>query len=137
MATVIVEGMELPIPDEIAQDDRILIDALKPYYPDIANAEVKRKEGVIRLAKRGGTKGAPHESLVAALESLNPAFELSWKLKQMELEGKLIVEVLIEKQSAIDAAIQQGQADEREINSARKQLESADAIPSRYFVYGF
>jgi hypothetical protein len=62
MAKVKIEGNTLDLPDEVANSNKSLIDALTPYYPAAANATIKR-EGkgagmVVTVTKKAGTKGA-------------------------------------------------------------------------------
>jgi hypothetical protein len=58
---VILEGQETPISDEVATTDQTLRDALTPFYPEVATAEIKREEKdgttYIHIVKRAGTKG--------------------------------------------------------------------------------
>ena len=64
MAKILLDGQAIVIPDEVAQTDDGLIRALTPLYPDVANAEIARKqengETVITVVKRPGPKGAAH-----------------------------------------------------------------------------
>ena len=55
------EGQDVPLPADIAASDDLIRKALSPFYPDVANAEIKRetKDGasVITVVKRAGPKG--------------------------------------------------------------------------------
>jgi len=55
------EGQDVPLPADIAARDDLIRKALSPFYPDVANAEIRRetKDGasVITVVKRAGPKG--------------------------------------------------------------------------------
>ncbi len=55
------EGQDVPLPADIAASDDLIRKALSPFYPDVANAEVRRdtQDGalVITVVKRAGPKG--------------------------------------------------------------------------------
>lgn len=56
------DGQEIPMSDEIAKSDELLKRALAPFYPEVANALIKREtvEGqlIVSLVKQAGSKGA-------------------------------------------------------------------------------
>ena len=88
----------------------MLRNALIPFYPDAAHAEIARetKDGqtIVRMVKRAGTKGTNRETgtasvlnqLIQAETGLNPALELCWQLKSLEIRGKLDLEALVSRQ---------------------------------------
>lgn len=61
MAKVLIEGQELDIEDEIANDDASLVAALKTAWPEAAKATFTRKtkDGVltVTVVKKAGNKG--------------------------------------------------------------------------------
>lgn len=75
MAKILIEGQEIDLEDEIANNDEMLKAALKPAWPDAANATFARKTdgGVLKVTvtKKAGTKGAslPPE-IASAIESI-------------------------------------------------------------------
>ena len=64
MATIKLEGQEIQLPDAIAQNDEQLKQALTPFYPEMANADIRRETNsktgqlTVSLVKRAGPKGA-------------------------------------------------------------------------------
>lgn len=64
MATIKLEGQEIQLPDAIAQNDEQLKLALTPFYPEMANADIRRETNpktgqlTVSLVKRAGPKGA-------------------------------------------------------------------------------
>lgn len=61
---VVIEGRKpIPLPDEIANDEQAILKALMPFYPEAAEAEVKRENGpevgdvTVKIIPRGKTKG--------------------------------------------------------------------------------
>ena len=55
------EGQDISLPADIAASDDLIRKALSPFYPDVANADIRRetKDGasVITVVKRAGPKG--------------------------------------------------------------------------------
>ena len=47
----VIEGQKIPIPLEIADNDAAIAQALAPYYPQAAEAELERteKDGVVTV----------------------------------------------------------------------------------------
>src|SRR5262245_32253241 len=95
MATVVIEGQEVEIEDEIAKDDEMLRTALKTAWPDAANATFTRKteDGVltVRVQKKAGTKGAAPivAALLRAPEHLNPALVMQRRLAGLQANQTL------------------------------------------------
>ncbi len=57
-----IEGQTIPMPAEIALDDKLLKDALAPYWPGAANSKIMRGDPVngkvtVTVVKQAGTKG--------------------------------------------------------------------------------
>ena len=148
MATIKIEGQTIKgdavgITDEIANDDELLKAALAPAYPDVRSAEIKReggtdgKELVVTVTKKAKVKGALIERLLAAPVGVNPAVEMSKRLRELARAGELNQERLRKLLPEIEAAADTG---ERDLDAARvvaSDLEDAGAIPSRHVPFGF
>jgi hypothetical protein len=57
-----IEGQTIPMPAEIAMDDKMLKDALAPFWPGAANSKIMRSDAVngkvtVTVIKQAGTKG--------------------------------------------------------------------------------
>lgn len=149
MAIIKLEGQEIPIDDAIALDDTMLRNALTPFYPDAAHAEIARetKDGhtIVRMVKRAGTKGINRETgtasvlnqLIQAETGLNPALELCWQLKSLEIRGKLDLEALVSLQDNIRTATSQGETEVKQVEIALRLLLAAPPIPSKIVLPGF
>ncbi|HEX2915977.1 MAG TPA: hypothetical protein VH186_34765 [Chloroflexia bacterium] len=61
MAILKFEGQEISIDDRMAQNDKMLLEFVATFSPELANATITRKkEGdrlVVTLTKRAGPKG--------------------------------------------------------------------------------
>ncbi|MFQ4143286.1 hypothetical protein [Chlorogloeopsis sp. ULAP02] len=110
----IIEGQQVPIPEETASNDEKIRLAISTYFPEYANAEITRTTTgdttEIRLVKRAGTKGNCITELKLAPEQINPAFELAWKLKLLEIKNQLPLELLISIQAEIIHTIKVGES---------------------------
>jgi hypothetical protein len=149
MAIIKLEGQEIPIDDAIALDDTMLRNALTPFYPDAAHAEITRetKDGqtIVRMVKRAGTKGTNRETgtasvlnqLIQAETGLNPALELCWQLKSLEIRGKLDLEALVSLQDNIRTAIAQGETEVKQVEKTLRLLLAAPPIPAQMVLPGF
>jgi hypothetical protein len=149
MAIIKLEGQEIPIDDAIALDDTMLRNALTPFYPDAAHAEIARetKDGqtIVRMVKRAGTKGTNRETgtasvlnqLIQAETGLNPALELCWQLKNLEVKGKLDLEALVSLQDDLRTAIAQGETEVKQVEIALRLLLTAPPIPAKIVLPGF
>ncbi len=140
---VILEGQETPISDEVATTDQTLRDALTPFYPEVATAEIKREEKdgttYIRIVKRAGTKGQENilPSLIQSEQTINPAITLSWQLKMLELQGGMQIENLLLVQPEIDEAISSGRDWKTEVERSLKILKQSPPKPSQTPIVGF
>lgn len=148
MATIKIEGQTIKgdavgITDEIANDDELLKAALAPAYPDVRSAEIKReggtdgKELVVTVTKKAKVKGALIERLLTAPVGVNPAVEMSNRLRELVRAGELNQKRLRELLPEIEAAADTG---ERDLDAARvvaSDLEDAGAIPSMHVPFGF
>lgn len=138
MPIIILEGQRISlIPEQCATDESI-VNTLLPFYPDVANATISRKvvdgEEHIEIVKKVGTKGNFDliKSLQTAPESINPALSLSYQLKELEIQGKLTLEILLSISEEIEQAIAQGEQATKATNSAIVNLITSPAIPSKH-----
>ena len=143
MAKVILDGQTITLPDEVAETDEAVIRALTPLYPDVANAEIGRKqengETVVTVVKRPGTKGAAHkvvENLRAAPGGANPAVSLCLALRRENIE-QASPDDLLAWRERIDAALEAGEAELEDVRATLKGLIAAAPVPSRDVPAGF
>lgn len=140
MPKIILEGQEIVLPEEHCQTDETIKHVLMPFYPAIAGAAIQRQiengEEVIRIAKAVGTKGSVLETLLAADDALNPALELAWQLRTLELRGDLTLNILIALQDNLDRAVTSGSDDAQTIEKVVRALKSASPQPSQFRVIG-
>ncbi|PMB11645.1 hypothetical protein CEN49_01260 [Fischerella thermalis CCMEE 5273] len=132
----IIEGQQVPIPEETASNDEKIRLAISTYFPEYANAEITRTTTgdttEIRLVKRAGTKGNCITELKLAPEQINPAFELAWKLKLLEIKNQLPLELLISIQAEIIHTIKVGESWEIYTEKVSNFLKQQPSIPSIY-----
>ena len=61
MVIVKLEGQDIQLPDEAAASDDLVRKALVPYFPDVANSEIRREtndgQTTVTVVKRAGPKG--------------------------------------------------------------------------------
>jgi hypothetical protein len=147
MATIILsaDGTSLNLDDHIARDDGLLRKALSPFYPELANAEIKREEKdgelTVRMSKRAGPKGAAASPVLAALaraaEGLNPALVMQHRLLEMQGRGDLDLKQLLLLGAEIERAAEQGEAELDEVARALKSLRAGQPVPSARVPAGF
>lgn len=132
MALVKVEGTELELDDSICKTDKSLKDALLPFYPAVANADVKREQKgdktVITVTKRAGSKGARGpmiESLDAAQEWIHPALALS------------VSDPRKVKGADVDKALEEAMEAESQMARAARVLDEAAHVSSNTLPQGF
>lgn len=139
---IMIEGQEIPVPEEIGASDENVKKALAPFFPDAANAMITRteKDGVVtvNVIKKAGTKGAnsPLEILVSIPESKNPAVELYEQLQTIFPEG-MSAEGLVAFNDEIERTIQDGEKQGAAIEAAKKRLQAALPAPAPAVVVGF
>lgn len=142
------DGQELSLPDSIANDDAQLKAALTPFYPEMANATIRREtlggEIIVTMTKQAGTKGAERTGAGAgagelrpvglyledAPQELNPALRVAWRIQYMQALDRLELEDLIELQPKIEAAYQEGQHAATFINRVAETLKNCPARPA-------
>ncbi len=149
------DGVEFEIPDEIAEVDRLIREALAPYYADMANADIKRtdKNGraitdengrtVIEVTKRAGTKGAKGnifeviDALLAAPEEINPALVVHFELMEAEKKGKLSLRRYLGSQGDIRRAAAEGKEQLEANKNSLDLLRGAIPVPAETTPAGF
>ncbi len=137
MAKIILEGQRFDLPDILVVDDETLKRTLTPYYPDVANASIERKQqdGILEITvtKRPGSKGnqAVLDALEQAPRQVNAAVEVFFQVRDLGIEDIL---AQIER---INAAIKAGEQDMRSVTSALEQLGHAPATMGRLVPIGF
>src|SRR6266542_1630130 len=141
------DGVEFEIPDEIAEVDRLIREALAPYYADMANADIKRtdKNGrtVTEVTKRAGTKGAKGnifeviDALLAAPEEINPALVVHFELMEAEKKGKLSLRRYLGSQGDIRRAAAEGKEQLEANKNSLDLLRGAIPVPAETTPAGF
>ncbi len=154
---VVVEGRKpIPLPEEIANDDQAVLKALMPFYPEAAEAELKREDGpeagdvTIKVIPRGKTKGGDADvqgtipvqgvtdSIFASVREapryVNPAVALCLRI---EAEGLCQPEDLLVLKDEIDRAISQAEEDIQFVDDVLHALQKAPAVPAAAVVPGF
>lgn len=143
MALVKLEGQDIPLDDALAGDDNLTRKALTPFYADVANAQIKRetKDGqmIVTVVKRAGPKGThlignALAALTAAPSHMNSALQLYLELAN---GSALTAERLLASQAQIEAALEEGQAEVEEIQSAIQALFVSRPAPATFTPLGF
>lgn len=141
---IVIEGRPpIQVPDEIADDDQAIVKALVPFYPQAAEAELKREAGpetgdvTVKVIPQGKTKGGCDQvlaSLKNAPRHLNPAVALCLRI---EVQGPSQPEALIAIKDEIGAAIEQAEEEIEYVDATLRALQSASAVPSTNVPLGF
>lgn len=137
-----IEGQTIELPENIAQDDVKIREALTPFYPEIGqNSLITRAEKAgnieITISKRAGTKGGASqppsnmtvvEQLRTALEGLpeggNSAVDMYRKVKKSGTEPlDLSLFEQIELNAKIGEAISTGRSEQKIVEIAVKRLQ--------------
>jgi hypothetical protein len=139
------DGTEFEVKDDIARDDQRLREALTPFYPEMANAEITRSEQdgrlIVTMAKRAGTKGFSRSHVLTvlqnAMETVNPAVLMQDRLRRMEERGELDVRKLMRMQPEIRRAMNDGQKQIEEMKASLKLLGDAQPVAAKSIPVGF
>lgn len=145
MALLILDNQTLTLPDDITADDHLIRQALSPFYPALANAEIKRQpqaDGTetISVVKQAGPKGMGHilHALQAAPRSVNPALAFYLELKRRgHWTRPLPAEELLVQQTQIAQAITKGETELKEVETLRQKLLTLTAVPADQVPVGF
>jgi hypothetical protein len=137
---VVIEGQNIPVPDEIGANDDAVKRALTPFYPEVANAMITRTEAngltTITVVKRAGSKGSGLDDLMACPGGKNPAIALYEEIE--ELRGGYVGPYeLLSLDTRIEQALEVGQAQAEGIAYAGKRLNAAAPQPAPVLVWGF
>jgi len=131
-----LEGQQHWISNDIAQNDNLLRQLFSGLSPEVAGADIERKDGRITLVPRKGTKGnSVLDILDRSPPELNPAIECCVALQHLELR------VGIDKTNAtaiserITIALEQSQSWNTHIKSTLQQLDQA--LPQPIVPLGF
>lgn len=135
MITLLVEGQEIELPEEIAVSDDAIRKAIAPLFPQSANATIQRTTDgqgrtTIKLTKQAGTKGGYPEilkQLIRSRQHINPAFTLAHQLKTATNPRRYQPEEILLLQRQIHSAITQG---EKELQHTHAILECLLSAPS-------
>ena len=131
-----IEGQTIPVDEDIANDDALLRQLFSPYYPDVANARIDRKEGeVIKIIKVAGSKGAikptPLETLLLAPEEVNPAVRMCRIVQHHELTNQLEYESMASLSADIETAIRLGAQEAETVQKSLVILQKSSPVPGR------
>jgi len=145
---IVIEGQNIPVPEEIGASDENVKKALAPFYPDAANAMITRvtkdETVTVTVIKKAGTKGGrrkrrddrtPLERLIACKGGMNPALELYRKFQA--LEGELGPEAALSLGSEIDRALDDGARQMEALQKAQTRLLKAAPLAAPALVTGF
>lgn len=105
------EGQTYDIPQDIAENDKLLKDLLVPFAPAVANAKISRgEEGEpIKIIKQAGTKGSNVlSSLIAEPEYINPAVVLAFQIQSKELSHRVNFNDMASIVGEIENAVREG-----------------------------
>lgn len=139
------DGVEFEIADDVARDDRHLREALAPFYPELANAEINRSEEdgklIVTVTKRAGTKGAGASDVLVALhaapEEINPAVVLQRRLTRIEEQGRLDLRKILRLQPEIRRAVEEGERQIKEYSASLKLLREGKPVAGKSTPPGF
>jgi len=135
---VVIEGQNIPVPEEIATSDEKVRQALTPFFPDAANAMITRveKDGqvTINVIKKAGSKGAI-DYLASCPGGRNPAVALYQELQSMNLD--LDPETMLSLDARLDQAIEAGAVQAGRVEGALTRLQAARPRPAPALVEGF
>ncbi|MFN6474028.1 MAG: hypothetical protein RMY36_030735 [Nostoc sp. SerVER01] len=144
MAIIKIDGQDITIDDAIAQNDEDLKKVIVPFYPQLANAEIKREttaQGlVVRMIKQAGLKGsdAVIESLKNAPSEFNPAIDLAWRCKQVFFTNSQVeLKDVIDLQPQIESALSAGNKENNEIRHSLYFLTHCPSEASNTPIAGF
>ncbi|MGB3208438.1 MAG: hypothetical protein WBB28_25920 [Crinalium sp.] len=135
MQTIVeIEGQTIPVDEEIANDDTLLRQLFTPYYPDVANARIDRKEGeVIKIIKVAGSKGStnktPLETLLLAPEEINPAVKMCRVVQHHELTNPLGYDSMEALAADIETAIRWGAQEAETVQKSLVILQKSSPVP--------
>ena len=153
-----IEGQEISIDDSIAISDDLIKQALSPFFPEMANANLDRSQpGRVKVIKRAGTNGialselfsameaddrpgvlpnAALQSLIKAREWVNPAIQMAVTLKRLEATGAIDLRFCVQHHAEIERAKHQGETCGKQVDTALHLLKDATDEPSEFPIFG-
>jgi hypothetical protein len=145
MALVIVDQHTLTLPDDITANDQLIRQALSPYYPDLAHADIKRQRQAdgtetISVMKQAGPKGTSH--ILTVLENaprcMNPAMACYLELeRQGHWAHPLPAEDVLVQHRRIGVAVTEGEHEANDVERLRQNLLALSAVPAHDIPPGF
>lgn len=137
---IVIEGQEIPVPDEIGSSDEAVKRAMTPFYPQVANAMITRvekgDETTITVVKKAGSKGncRPLDILRDVPEQKNAVIALF-----DEMHGKVETDPyeLLVLEERIGSAIELGDNQAQAVKFAKQRLIDSRPVPSRTVPRGF
>lgn len=135
---VLIEGQTMTLPPGIEKDEDIRR-ALEPYFPEVKTALLNRKEEgdvvTVTIVKKAGSKGAdPLAKLRKCAGGKNPAVALFEEIEALEDAD---ITTLLEYESRINAALQEGEEQRNAMVAALKRLAAAAPQSARFVAVGF
>ncbi len=145
MATIILEGQRIATPDEIAQDDDKLREALAQFFPEAATAsftrQIKEGELTVTVYKRAGTKGTELVLVIQQLkdspEEIHPARLLAWELEEKRLIGRRSIGYLLGCQPELRSVQEEVSHEMALLESFVRFLRNAPSTPATHVPEGF
>lgn len=140
-----IEGQEIPVDADIAQDDNKVRTAMTPFFPGAANSIITRTTDqdadivTVHVQKKAGTKGVldPVAHLHICEGGRNPAILLWQEMNQLRV-GDIDPETMLALNTRIDHAVDQGSEEANAVDEALKRIQSAHPIPAvRSLMVGF
>ncbi len=136
---VFIEGQKIPIPPEMGESDEAVKNAMRPIFPEVANAQFTRteKDGVttITVIKKAGSKGG-WQDLISATEGRNPIIALQAKLADTN-PSSMTMEELIEADEQINTTLEAGDSQKDMVGYALHRLKKAKAAALSVTPVGF
>jgi hypothetical protein len=145
LVKITTDGREFELADDVAGNNEKLREALAPFYPELANADIDRElvdgRWIVKVTKRAGTKGAGNSAVILALsagpEEINPALVLQHRIMQIEAQGKLSLGKILRLQPEIRRAVETGAAQVKELNESLRLLRTGKPVAGRLIPLGF
>ncbi|KAM3101103.1 hypothetical protein ACKFKF_09825 [Phormidesmis sp. 146-12] len=125
---VVLEGQQHWIDAEIAQSDELLRQLFSTLSPELAGAEIKRRDSRIDLIPRKGTKGSNLlEVFNAAAIEINPGVECCLALQQLELRVGIDTANAGTIAQQIESALEQSKKWEQALKTTLHRLDQASS----------
>ncbi|BCY18661.1 hypothetical protein hrd7_25100 [Leptolinea sp. HRD-7] len=136
---VFIEGQTIPVPPEIGETDDGVKNAMRPIFPEIANAQLTRteKDGVttITVIKKAGTKGG-WQDLVTAPAGRNPVILLETKLAGTDTD-QLDLDSLTEIDELITSTLEEGDRQNEMVGYALHRMKRSRPVATSTIPAGF